>query len=120
MGWANEKLHVAEYPQGNQGTAAFIGTQAQVIHMHWQPGNARREWHYQIMVARLTLVFIVRLRPVPKAWPTLERLAVDSAPALLGVQPRCLVEPVPFDAGLVEVILQLVITFTCEDSTCFL
>jgi len=72
------------------------------------------------MVARLALVLVVGLRPVPQAWTTSKRLAVNPAPDLLNLHAHRLVELIPFDTVLGEVILQLVIAVFGESRTNFL
>ncbi len=120
IGWANEKLHIAESAHWNQRATALVGAHAAAKYMHRKPSDARRERHYQVMVARLTLVLIVGLRPMPEARPTSERLAIYLSPGVLGRRVRRLVELIPFDPGLAEVFLQLDIAVSGQDSTRFL
>jgi len=134
---ANEEFYIAVAPQRNEAPAAFVRIQPAAKYMHRKPSDIRRERDDQVMVTRLLLILVVGLRPLPEAWPTLapwqplrprlrhsyrqqEHLAVDPPPSLLGLHARLLVELMPFDPGLAEIILKLVIEVSGECSTCFL
>jgi hypothetical protein len=61
------------------------------------------------MSAGLAPVLVFCLCPTPEARPIAERLAIDTPPGFLGCPARRFVQPIPLDAGLAEIRLQLVI-----------
>ncbi len=106
---ADEELGVAVRSERDQGASASISPDHLSVHMHRECGHPGRERDDQIMVARLTPVFVIGPRPVPQPRPAAKRLGVDAPPRRLGLEPRRFGQPLPLNSGAAEVALQFLI-----------
>ncbi len=103
---ADEKLSVVERTKCDQWTAAFIGCDRLVVYMNGQSGYTGCERDDSVVVAPLGPLFMFGPRPPSEPRPALERTAVNLPPGRLGFDPLSIVQRVPLDARLAEVVLQ--------------
>jgi hypothetical protein len=114
---ADEKLRIAERPERDQWTAAFIGCDRLPVHTHGQSGDTRRERDDSVVAAPLGPIFMFGPRPVSEPRPALECLAVHLPPGDLGLDPLPIGQPTPLDARSAEVFLQRFIMRLGEGSS---